>query len=114
MYTASVTVNLSNKIVSSPKTEIYFYGSATSTNISSSTGTISVALPTTMHSGSSAKTFMTISQLDTSTSTRAKLSFSYSIPANCQTATIYFRDLTGTIANGTSISVSFIVVQDQT
>ena len=112
MYTASVTVNLSSDGRFANPTELYF-GTATSTNLSSYLGSATINLPSSMHSGTSAKTYITATQLDGGATSRAKLSFSYSVAANCQTATIYFRDVSGTLANSTSISVSYIVIQDR-
>ena len=113
MYTASVTVNLSSGGRFANPVETSF-GTATSTNLATYLGSATINLPTSMHSGTSAKTYMIVSQLDSGATSRAKLSFSYSVAANCQTAIIYFRDTTGTLANSTSISVSYIVTQDRT
>jgi hypothetical protein len=112
MYSASVTINLSNNVVSLSPRELHF-GSVASTNITSYLGSATINLPSSMHSGAAAKTYITIGQLDSAESSRAKLSYSYSVAANCQTATIYFRDVTSSITNGSSISLSFIVVQDR-
>jgi hypothetical protein len=112
MYSASVTVNLSSDVATFSPRELYF-GSATSTNISSYLGSATVNLPSTMHTGTAAKTYITITQKESAESSRAKLSFSYSVANDCQTATIYFRDVTSSITNGSSISFSFIVVQDR-
>lgn len=113
MYTASVTVNLSSGGRFANPVETSF-GTATSTNLASYLGSATINLPSSMHSGTAAKTYIIASQLDSGATSRAKLSFSYSVAANCQTATIYFRDTTGTLANSTSISVSYIVTQDRT
>ena len=113
MYTASVTVNLSSDGRFANPVETSF-GTATSTNISNYLGSITINLPSSMHSGVAAKTYVVASQLDTNSTTRAKLSFSYLVASNCQTAIIYFRDTTETLANGSSISVSYIVTQDRT
>jgi hypothetical protein len=113
MYSASVTVNLSNDLVTFSPNNLSFFGSATSTNISSYAGSATISLPASMHTGTAAKTYVSVNQIDSGTSTRAKLSFSYSVASNCQTATIYFRDVTSSITNGSSISLSFIVVQDR-
>lgn len=113
MNSASVTVTVINGASFAHPQEIYF-GAGTSTNISSYLGSLTINLPATMHSGTAAKTYIVASQLDSGTTSRARLSFSYSVASNCQTATIYFRDVTETLANSSSISVSFIVTQDRT
>jgi hypothetical protein len=112
MNSASVTINLSDNSVTFSPREM-FIGSATTTSISNYSGSISINLPSSMYNGNSAKTYIYASQIDTSSSSRAKLSFSYSVASNCQSATIYFRDVTSSITNASSISVSFIVVQDR-
>lgn len=112
MYTASVTVNLNpNGLFSKPAQ--FHYGTATSTNITDYLGSATISLPSGMHSGTAAKTYITVTQLDGGSTSRGRLSFSYSVAANCQSATIYFRDVSGTLANSTSISVSYIIIQDQ-
>lgn len=113
MYSASVTVNLSNDLVTFSPNNLSFFGSATSTNMSAGVGNVIINLPPSMHSGVAGNTHIYPAQIDTGANTRAKLSFSYFVTSNCQTATIYFRDVTGTIASGTSISLSFIVIQDR-
>jgi hypothetical protein len=113
MYSASVTVNLSNDLVTFSPNHLSFFGSTTSTNINGFSGNALINLPQAMHSGTSGKTYISVNQIDTATTTRAKLSFSYSVVSNCQNATIYFRDVTSTIANGSPISISFMVIQDR-
>lgn len=112
MHSASVSVSLLSGATFANPQELYF-GAGTSTNISSYSGSLSINLPATMHSGTAAKTYIVASQLDSGTTSRARLSFSYSVASNCETATIYFRDVTETLANSSSISVSFIVTQDR-
>lgn len=113
MNTASVTISTSSLAAFASDKEIFF-GSTTSTSLASYLGSVTINLPSSMHSGTAAKTYIVASQLDNGATSRAKLSFSYSVAANCQTATIYFRDTTETLANSTSISVSYIVTQDRT
>lgn len=112
MYTASVTINLGADATFARPQEIYA-GSFSSNNISSGLGSAVINLPATMHSGSSANTHIVVTQIDNSSTTRAKFSCSYSVAGNCQTATIYFRDVTGTLANGVSVAFSYIVVQNK-
>lgn len=112
MYSASVTVSLAKDATFLHPRELYF-GTATSTNISSGVGSTTISLPSSMHSGTAAKTYIMANQLDNQ-NLRARFAFSYSVASNCQTATIYFRDVTGSVANGASISVSYIVLQDRT
>jgi len=113
MNTASVTISTSSLVGFASDKEIDF-GAATSTNITNYSGSVTINLPSTMHSGTAANTYIVASQLDGGSTSRAKLSFSYSVAANCQTAVIYFRDTTESLANSTSISVSYIVAQDKT
>lgn len=114
MYSASVTVNLkAGETAKVLYSSIVSAGSVSSSNISSFLGTAGITLPSTMHAGNPSKTYITVTQLDNSESTRGKLSFSYSVAGNCQTATIYFRDVTSTITNGTALSMAYIVVQDK-
>lgn len=112
MYSASVTISLAKDATFLHPRELYF-GSATSANISSAVGSVSINLPSSMHSGVAGKTYIMVNQVDNE-NLRARFSFSYSVASNCQTATIYFRDVTGSVANNASVSVSYIVLQDRT
>lgn len=116
MNTASVTISTSSLAAFAGDKETYF-GSTTSTSINNYVGSVDVILPNSMQNQDPTKTYAVISQIDTGSTTRAKFTFSYSIMTNNsgdEFARIRFRDVTETVANGTSVSISFIIVQDKT
>lgn len=114
MNSANVTVKSGTGANFANPQELYFGNTTFASNLDDYSGLMAINLPGTMHSGSAEKTYITISQKDNGETSRAKLCFSYSVAANCQTAIIYFRDVTKTLANPASLSISYIVAQDRT
>lgn len=112
MYSASITVGLSSEARFANPQEFYF-GKASCTNLTNYLGSKQISLPSSMHSGDDEKTYILVTQKDTSEQTRGKFSYNYSVAADCTTATIYVRDVTETVSNGTSTDFSFLVIQDR-
>jgi hypothetical protein len=107
--TLLTSIGVSAKSVNPNK--IYF-GSVLSNSLVDSLGSVTINLPSTFHSGNSSRTYVIASQLDSGPLSRARFSFSYDVAPNCQTATIYFRDVEEFLADHTPIYVSFVVAQD--